>query len=189
MSLALPTLLSLTRRDDRNAAPDATPDAPALHARLADALLGDALLDLDDLGPGWDACDSGAAAPFAHTPYAGIVIANLRRSFVRASDDARLEQEIAVLPRWTLRHLSDDFTEYPSDALEAVLPASFVQTATGARAGSMVAPAAAPRRTGIVRRGAVVMALRFVSRTGTDAPAAIVAIAEQKCTEIAEVLR
>ena len=189
MSRMLPTFLAVTHKPDRDVLEPRLPDAPALHARLADALLGDALLDADDLGPGWDVCDSAAEAPFAHTPYAGSAIAEVRRSFVRASDEARLEQQIAVLPRWTLRHLSDDFTEYAGDSLQAALPASFIQSATGARAAATAKPNTRRRTPGIVRRGAVVMALRFVSRFGGEAPSEIVAAAERKCAEIGDVLR
>jgi hypothetical protein len=190
MSMVLPTLLTVTKFRAPGSDEPQRHETPALHARLADALLGDALLGVDDLGPGWAEVDASSQSLFTGTAYGGLAIADVRRAFVRASDGARVEQQIAVLPRWTLRHLSDDFAEGETPA-DVAAPVSVVQSASGARA--MVAPSlrrSAPRRpAGVVRHGAVVMALRFASPWSAEAPAEIAAAADIKCAEIAEILR
>jgi len=188
MSMILPAMLTVTRfRAPGSAEPESPRETSALHALVADALLGDALLCLDDLGPGWAEHAAEGESLFAGTAYAGVAIADVRRSFVRQPDGARLEQQVAVLPRWTLRHLADEC----GDGVTGATPASVIQAATSARAvGARLFPQASARGTGgVVRHGAVVLALRFVAPAAEEVPGWILAVAGARCAEIAEALR
>ncbi len=198
MSFALPTVLALTQNraapsSDRIQQP--APDAAAsLEARLAEALLGDAVLTLDDLTAGWYEAEPAPESLFAATEYASILLAGLRVAFGDETTRGVVDQEIAVLPRWMLRHPHEENREYENgDARtrSGTASASTARSAVATASAVDVAPriVVATAESSVIRHGTIVMALRFEGAIPAQAVAAITAAAEAKCEQIAEVLR
>lgn len=190
MSFALPTVLTLSRKHRpvrERAAEPCVADVPTdLQARLVDGLLGDALLTCDDLPGTWQSVDAGAESLFAGTPYPALMLASLPVAFEEERSRACVRQEVAVLPRWTLRHLPAEQDTVPARILVRATQAVAMRPAAG---HADVAAALAVDDRLIVRRGAVVMALRFEGAIAPGAAAAIRAAAVDLCEHNAVILR
>jgi hypothetical protein len=194
MSFALPTVLALTQnRAARTAERTIQPAADAsasLEARLAEALLGDAVLALDDMPAGWYEAEPAAESLFAKTQYASILLAGLRVAFGDETIRGVVDEEIAVLPRWMLRHPHEAMSEQEdTERRDHAGPAT--GTATAVATAVAVAPRIVVETAGssVIRRGTIVMALRFEGALAADVIASITSAAEAKCEQIAEVLR
>ena len=192
MSFALPTVLALTQnRAARTAERTIQPAADAsasLEARLAEALLGDAVLALDDMPVGWYEAEPAAESLFAKTQYASILLAGLRVAFGDETIRGVVDEEIAVLPRWMLRHPHEAMSEQEdTERRDHAGPG----TATAVATAVAVAPRIVVETAGssVIRRGTIVMALRFEGALAADVIASITSAAEAKCEQIADVLR
>ncbi|HZP58480.1 MAG TPA: hypothetical protein VFC53_13165 [Dehalococcoidia bacterium] len=183
MSFSLPALLTAAATGNRDPRPARRAGDDAVQAVLqewlARSLLSETLLDAGDLPAGWaDDRSAGDESLFDRTPYAPLLMASVCAAFRCADTGERLEQEVAVLPRWALRDLAG---HEPGDAgLSGVSGAPLTHY-------TAVAALAVPT---LFRRGALVMALRYtpVPGTGPGALPAIILAADRKWTPIAEAL-
>jgi hypothetical protein len=189
MTPHLPTLLSLTSLrapTEARSQPDAELDATALQARLVEALLGDAMLTLDDLPSTWQE-SSPPTSLIEGSDYGSVALGEIRRSFDEPQTRRRIEQQLAVLPRWVVR----DFPE--ADRRE---PSATPTRHTGRGGVAVVqapavaeAPTQALGNTLLVRYGTVLLALRYEDSGGASLPRALVETASARCREVAETLR
>jgi hypothetical protein len=190
MSFALSTVLALTQnRAARPADPvDQTTSeiAASLEGRLAEALLGDAVLALDDMPAGWYEAEAATESLFANTEYASMLLAGLRVAFGHEATRVVVDQEIAVLPRWMMRHPHEDAIGRVDGVSAGAHDAPTAGSAPVAVAPRIVVEAAG---ASVIRRGTIVMALRFEGEVSADVVAAVTSAAESKCEQIAEVLR
>ncbi|MBF6601278.1 MAG: hypothetical protein IVW36_12295 [Dehalococcoidia bacterium] len=184
MSFALPTVLTLSRKHRpvrERAAEDCVADVPpVLQARLVEGLLGDALLTCDDLPGAWRPVDTGVDSLLAGTSYPALMLASLPVAFAEERSGALVRQEVAVLPRWALRHLAAGQDAAPARVPVGESEAVAMRPAGGQAVTDVAAASAADGRL-LVRRGTVVMALRFEGAIAPGAAAAIRAAAIALC--------
>ena len=183
MTLHLPTVLSITSRQtpsEARAREDTDADSTGLEARLVEALLGDAMLTLDDLPATWQE-SSTAASLLDGSDYDAVALGEIRRSFDEPRTGRRIEQQLAVLPRWIVRDLGDG----------GAGDSSSIPERDASRGGLAVAeaPPVVLDDALVVRHGTVVLALRYEGSGGAALPRALVETASERCREVAETLR
>ncbi len=176
--------------------------ADALKAEVAHALLGDAMLSLDDLTEGWQTDDSGedCESLFSGTEYQPLFIAQVQVRFERRRTGEFLDQQVGILPQWVLRHFADElesagedggFSEQLPEASLTGVPALGDQSL-----GVHVAPEGALGAPGVeaifLRRGSLVMALAYAQAAGRPLDlgkaARLALLADRKLSGVAQAL-
>ncbi len=173
---------------------------------VAGALLGDAILGADDLPDGWERADvRGSKSLFGRSEVGALFIADMRVRFRHAGTGEMLEQHIAVLPRWAVRHFADELdanvTEticYQNDSRSQTTLMQMPEIGdqkfafrTERDRGLDVAPAGTDAV--VLRRGAMLMALAFWQDDGNvphpSAATSMAVVADRKWSATADALR
>lgn len=206
-----PWLLSLTlsgastrTAEDSWAPVDISADevADALKAEVARALLGDAMLSLDDLPAGWDVdtCDDDGESLFSGTEYQPLFIARLQARFERRCSGEFLDQQVGILPQWVLRHFARELESAGHGGGfaqgTAVAPLSDVALLGDQSLGVLVAPEGEFWAPGVeaifLRRGTLVMALAYGQAAGrpldVGKAARLALLADRKLSGVARAL-
>ena len=183
MNAHLPTILTLTASKATAEQEQTTDefDGPALEVRLAEALLGDALLTPDDLPATWVEAERGRSM-IAGSDYEALALGDVRRAFEEPRTGRRIEQQLAVLPRWAARDLPDEEPAAPAPAIAAA-------EHDGGGVQVLERPAVAERTAEVARYGTVVMALRYADGRGGVLPSAVSDLAHARCRELAQTLQ
>jgi hypothetical protein len=183
MNAHLPTILTLTASKGNAEQTDSADgfDGHALEARLAEALLGDALLTPDDLPATWVEAEPGGSM-VAGSDYEALALGDVRRAFEEPRTGRRIEQQLAVLPRWAARDLP---AEEPATPAQSIAAAGH----DGGGVQLLDRTAVAGRTAEIVRYGTVVMALRYADGRGGTLPAAVSDLVHARCRELAQTLQ
>lgn len=182
MNFYLPTILTLTASgaDKPEQAETNEITGSALEARVAEALLGDALLTAGDLPATWRKAEPGASM-LAGSDYDALALGDVMVAFEEPSTGRRIEQQLAVLPRWVARDLSA--TQSGAGAGNP----SEVRDGVGVQV--LERPVVSQERARIVRYGTLAMALRYIDPRAGALPAAIGEVADERCRELAFTLR
>ena len=184
MNAHLSTILTLTasRAESDVAADEDGFEAGTLEARLAEALLGDALLTERDLPATWYEANPGASM-IAGTDYEALALGYARRAFGEPRSGRRIEQQLAVLPRWTARDMTID----PLQPHVGAVPPDSTDRTRGVLV--LERPAVADDTAEVVQYGTVVLALRYEDPRGGEMPASLRETAHARCRELAHTLR
>lgn len=193
------------------------PPLPAVHPREVDALmaqkphitralLGDAMLGVDDLRGAWMADDAHLSPRsfFAGTEYESIFLTDLQVRLSRPETSEYLEQHVAVLPDWAIAPFAGVLDGVMADGLGGV-PGALSHTAklhlppiADQKFACRVAVTAGKERplstdAVVLRRGALVMALAYWHADGgfphAAATASLAVLADRKWSSTAEALR